>query len=112
MAPHGRIVALPDVLYEARYSIGAISASKRSEQVALATISIAIRDGGNASELLARAQNIGAGSRPMSKRDTARALYFIASCLRRNGDMRYKKYDRAAIRHDPFHLRARLLLMR
>jgi glycosyltransferase involved in cell wall biosynthesis len=112
MAALGRIVVLPDVLYEARFGIDAISASKRREQFALAAISIAIRNGGNAPELLEHARTIGAKPSPASRRHAADALYFIGSCLRRNGDMRYKKYARAAIRRDPFHLRAWLLLMR
>lgn len=108
----GRIVIVPEVLYEAAYGIGAISASKRHEQVALARIAIKLRDGGAMLPLLERARSIGEGTRRSTPSDAARALYFIASCLRRNGDMRYKQYARAALRRNPLHLRSWLLLMR
>lgn len=106
----GRVVVIPEVLYEAKFSVTSISASRRKEQVTLATIAIAHRDGGPDS-LLDRAREVGQGSAPASKNE-APALYFIASCLRRNGDMRYKRYARAAIRRNPLHLRAWLLLLR
>ena len=112
LAKRGRFAVVPEVLYETGYDIGAISAARRREQVALAEIAIAIRDGGDERELLERARAIGRGSRRSSPRDSARALYFIASCLRRNGDLRYKQYARAALRRDPLHLRSWLLLMR
>jgi glycosyltransferase involved in cell wall biosynthesis len=112
LAPEGRIVIVPEVLYEAAYGVGAISAGKRREQIALATIAIELRDGGDAPTLLERARSIGGHSRPASAGDAARALYFIASCLRRNGDLRYKHYARAALRRNPMHLRSWLLLMR
>jgi glycosyltransferase involved in cell wall biosynthesis len=111
-AQEGRIVVVPEVLYEATYGVGAISASRRSEQVALAAISIKLRDGRAMQPLLDEARSIGAKPRRSTPRDAARALYFIASCLRRNGDMRYKQYAREALRRNPLHLRSWLLLMR
>lgn len=112
LAARGRIAIIDKVLYEARYSIGAISASRRRQQVALAEIAIAIRDGGDERELLERARRVSDAAAPQSKRDAARALYFMASCLRRNGDLRYKQYARAAVGRDPLHLRSWLLLLR
>jgi glycosyltransferase involved in cell wall biosynthesis len=108
----GRIVILEDILYEATYDHMAISASKRRYQVALAGISIAIRDGGDPRSLLEKAVRIGEDAQPRTRRDEASSLYFLASCLRRNGDLRYKRYARDAIRHDPLNLRAWLLLLR
>ena len=111
IAKRGRVVVVGEVLYEARYSVGAISASRRREQIALAKIAIAMRDGADETESLAKARAL-SESAGEAKRDAAGALYFIASCLRRNGDMRYKQYARAALRRRPLHLRSWLLLMR
>jgi hypothetical protein len=112
LAARGRIMVVPEVLYEASYGVGTISASRRREQIALTKIALTIRDGGDEKALLDRARAAGVDAANASQRDAAGALYFIAACLRRNGDMRYKQYARAAVRSDPFHLRAWLLLMR
>ena len=109
LAPRGRIAILDEVLYEAQFALGSISASRRAEQLALAEIAIALRDGGPAS-LLDDARAIGAGRRRAAS--DAAGLYFIASCLRRNRDNRFRRYARAALRRDPLHLRAWLLLLR
>ncbi|MCU1229816.1 MAG: glycosyl transferase, partial [Acidobacteria bacterium] len=111
LAARGRIVVLDDVLYEARFETNAISAQRRDTQFALAAISIRLRDGGDPS-LLDDALAVSAGSRPRKPRDEAGAFYFLASCLRRNGDRRYRQYARAALRRNPLHLRSWLLLMR
>jgi glycosyltransferase involved in cell wall biosynthesis len=112
LARLGRIVVLEDVLYEATYDHAAISASRRSDQVELARISIALRDGGDQESLLEQARQTGAEASSRTRRDEARSLYFVASCLRRNGDLRYKQYARDAIRRDPLNVRAWLLLLR
>lgn len=112
LATQGRVVVVGDTLYEAVYETSAISASKRRDQIALAEIAIALRDGGDSEALLERARHTGTGPATRTRRDDARALYFIASCLRRNGDMRYKRYAREAVRRDPLHARAWLLLLR
>jgi glycosyltransferase involved in cell wall biosynthesis len=111
IAALGRIVVLSDTLYEARFETNAISAQRRDLQFALASISIRLRDGGDVS-LLDEARAIGAGSPPRKPRDEAGALYFLASCLHRNGDRRYRQYARAALRRNPLHLRSWFLLMR
>jgi glycosyltransferase involved in cell wall biosynthesis len=111
IAAVGRIVVLADTLYEARFETNAISAQRRDLQFALASISIRLRDGGDVS-LLDEARRIGAGPPPRKPRDEAGALYFLASCLRRNGDGRYRQYARAALRRNPLHLRSWFLLMR
>lgn len=111
MAGRGRIVVLPEILYEARFETNAISATRRNDQVALAKISIALRDGADPS-LLETARDIGRSTRTRRRSDDAAALYFVASCLRRNRNPSYKRYARAALRRNPFHLRSWLLLMR
>lgn len=97
MARHGRIAVVAEVLYEATISTGAISSRNRDEQIESARLSIAIRDGGDEAALLSRAAEI----RPRPGRagavSDARALYFMASCLRRNGDRAWRRYARAAL---------------
>lgn len=112
IAARGRVVVLDEILYEATYETSAISASRREDQFELARLAIAMRDGGDARQLLARARSIGAQPRRGGRGDEARALYFIASCLRRNGDRRYKRYAAMAVRRDPLYVRAWLLLVR
>ena len=114
LAPRGRIVFVPEVLYEVHYAPGDISAVRRNNQIELTTIALQIRDRpADANTLLARARAIHPARGDSSKRrDAARALYFIASCLRRNGDPRFRQYARAALRKNPLHLRAWLLLLR
>lgn len=112
LAAQGAIAIVPEVLYEATYDVGSISAARRADQIELARIALAIRDGGDEAALIQKARRIGTGSRERHKSDDAAALYFIASCLRRNGDARYRRYARAALRRDPLHLRAWLLLVR
>ena len=110
LAALGRVVVLPEILYEARFETSAISATRRNDQVALARIAIALRDGAD-SALLEAARDMGRSTRPRRGGETA-ALYFVASCLRRNRNPSYKRYARAALRRNPFHLRSWLLLMR
>jgi glycosyltransferase involved in cell wall biosynthesis len=112
IARHRRIAIVPEILYEASFDSGTISALRRDDQVALAKIAIAVRDGGDAAELLERARAIGAASHKPTRRQEAQVLYFIASCLRRNADRRYRRYAREALRRDPLLLRAWLLFLR
>jgi glycosyltransferase involved in cell wall biosynthesis len=111
LAGRGRVVVLPEILYEARFETNAISATRRGDQVALAGIAIALRDGAGPS-LLESAREIGSAPRTRRRRDETAALYFVASCLRRNRNPGYKRYARAVLRRNPFHLRSWLLLMR
>jgi len=97
MARLGKVAVVDDVLYDATIGTAAISSRNRAEQFESARLSIAIRDGGDEQALLARAAEI----RPQRGRrgvvSDARALYFIASCLRRNGDRAWRRYARAAL---------------
>ena len=97
MAALGDVCITPDVLYEARVDLGAISSTHRREQVASATLAIALRDGGDAS-LLEAVAAIRPQKRAQSRRAEVRALYFVASCLRRNRDPRWKGYISRAAR--------------
>lgn len=116
LAPLGRFEIVPEFLYYARFTTGSISASRRKEQMAAMGLAIMLRDAPRREDELletARRNPRSRGSSPSSgARSEARALYFIASCLRANGDVRYKKYAREALRCDPLHLRSWLLLLR
>jgi glycosyltransferase involved in cell wall biosynthesis len=116
MARLGRIAVVPEVLLETAIASGTISARRRADQFALAGIAIALRDGGDEQTLLARARAIGAErqqtQRGASASDEAKSLYFIASCLRRNRDARWRGYAKRAVRRDPLHLRSWLLLLK
>jgi glycosyltransferase involved in cell wall biosynthesis len=99
MAAHGRIAITPEALYEATLDTRAISSRHRDEQIACARIAIALRDGGDPRVLLAEAAAI----RPHASKKRrgvaeAKALYFIASCLRRNGDPAWRRYLGRAMR--------------
>lgn len=111
LAPLGEIWIDPEPLYEARIDATAISTAHRAAQFALAGIAIALRDGGDRDALLARAKGIVPRSRP-SRADEARGLYFIGSCLRRRGDLRWRTYIRRALSRNPLHWRALALLLR
>jgi hypothetical protein len=116
LARLGRIEFLPQVLYDAVIEPRAISAAFRGKQIETATISLALRDekltGSERQALLDRAAAIRPDRRRSARRDEASALYFIANCLRRNGDVRWRGYALAALRSNALHLRTWLLLLR
>jgi glycosyltransferase involved in cell wall biosynthesis len=116
LARLGRIALLPEVLYDAVIEPRAISANYREQQIESATLSLALRDErlseSDRRKLLDRASAIRPHRRPSVRRDEASALYFIANCLRRNGDVRWRGYALAALRSNAFHLRSWLLLLR
>lgn len=97
MAALGDVCISDEVLYEARIDVGAISSLYRSEQVASAALAIALRDGGDPS-LVEQAAAIRPEKRAQSRRTEVRALYFIASCLRRKNDPRWRRYASRAVR--------------
>lgn len=114
MARLGELAVVPDFLYEARVDVGSISASRRDEQVASAEIALRLRDTTSETErasLLQKAAEI-APRKARKPADDARALYFIASCLRRTRHPQWKRYARQALQRDPLYLRAWLLLLR
>ena len=113
LASRGRIGITPEILYEASVDQGAISGRNRREQIASAAIAIAIRDGGPEAELLDRAARIRPRpSRGTDRRRDSQALYFIASCLRRNGDPAWKRYLHDSLKTNPLQLRGWLMTVR
>jgi hypothetical protein len=112
MARLGRIVVVPEALYEATMEVSAISARNRTEQLEWARIALDLRHAADPEALLARAAAIGPQKRAASGRAEGDALYFIASCLRRRRDGRWRTYARGALRRNPAMLRAWLLFVR
>ncbi len=115
MAPLGRVVFVPEVLYEAQVDPGAISANNRTDQLALARIILRLRDDQSEErhrQLLAQAESTGSTGRRSTRRSDARALYFIASCLLRDRNPGWRSYARRALRRNPLLLRAWLLFVR
>jgi len=113
LAARGRIAIADEVLYTARVDVNAISATHRPQQIETAKLILAMRDEpGRAAELLARAATIRRPRRGRSRRAEARALYFIATCLRTQRDGRWRDYARRARARDPLFLRAWALLVR
>jgi len=107
LAKLGTIAVVPEVLFEVRFEPKAISGINRLEQLESARIAIALRDAppGKEAELLEEAAHITRRRRATSG-DEANALYFVASCLRRAHDSRWRRYAWRAVRRNPLHLRA------
>lgn len=101
LAKLGRIVIANDLLYEATFDAHGISGGQRAAQMIATKIAVELRDRGHRPELLEAAANI-----PRGRRDEAAGHYFIASCLLRNGDPRWRDYAKRAVRGNPLHLRA------
>jgi hypothetical protein len=114
MAPLGEIRVDPVVLYEVRIEVGTISSVYRPEQLASASLSIALRDAPESERvaLLRQAALIQPTGRTADSTAQANAEYFIASCLLRRRDGRWRGYAARALRRDPLHLRSWLLLLR
>jgi glycosyltransferase involved in cell wall biosynthesis len=115
LAQRGRVAITQETLYEAEIDARAISSRNRAEQAASAGIAIALRDGGDPTRLLPRAAAIrGAERRSIgrARRSEARAYYFMASCLRSNGDPAWRRYLSQSLRTNPLQLRGWILAVR
>jgi glycosyltransferase involved in cell wall biosynthesis len=106
LARLGRIAIAGEPLYEATFDAHGISGGQRAAQTIATAVAVQLRDRGPRAELLQAAANI-----PRGTRDDAAGHYFIASCLLRNGDPRWREYAKRAVRSNPFHLRAWLRLL-
>jgi glycosyltransferase involved in cell wall biosynthesis len=95
MAALGDICITNEVLYEASIDVRTISSVHRAEQIASAAVAIALRDGTGS---LADAAAIRPTMRALTRSSKAKALYFIASCLRRGNDPRWRGYAFRAVR--------------
>lgn len=104
LAARGTIGIARDVLYDMEFHAASISAASRDAQVRLTRIAVALRDGGNARQLLAEAAGVLPGGR--TKGNEAAALYFIGKCLLDQRNPKGRDYLRRAIASNPLHWRA------
>jgi hypothetical protein len=96
-------------------TVGSISSQHRAEQIACATLAIASRDATTDEErarLLREASRIRPRAEAVTRRLEARALHFIAACLRKQNDLRWRDYALQALRRYPLAVRTWLLLVR
>jgi glycosyltransferase involved in cell wall biosynthesis len=117
LASLGEVWIIPEILCEMVIAENTVSGRYRKQQLELLDIALALRDSSPSPEqqaaLLDRASRLRpSGKKPPSGAERARALYFIAACLRRRGDRRALVYARRALRANPLHLRSWFLLLR
>jgi len=108
---------IPKVLYQTCLSVGTISNIYRKEQIKTARIILECarlrRSGLSELSVLEKAGAIRPSSdKHIGRLDHARALYFIASCLKEGGNPQSKNYFWQAVMKFPLHLKSvvRLLL--
>jgi glycosyltransferase involved in cell wall biosynthesis len=116
LAEQGPHITMPEILYQASFSVGAISASYRKEQMAAAKLVLecARRRRSGASELpaLVRANHIRASKAETPGRlARAKALYFIGACLSNTDKREASNYFKRAIRTYPLHLKSAVRLV-
>jgi glycosyltransferase involved in cell wall biosynthesis len=104
LAKLGRFVILEEPLYDAVADPAGISSTSRPAQIRAAELIIAMRDGGDATTLLAEAARI--IPTPRTARGEASGLYFIARCLRARRSGTARSYLLRAVRRNPLHWRA------
>lgn len=108
LAERGRVLALPEVLYEATIAFDSISSRARASQIASAKLALecaAQRDrGADEGDSLQAAAAL-----PVATRDDAAsrgaAALFVAGCLRRRDPRAARKYYAMTIRNAPFEAR-------
>jgi glycosyltransferase involved in cell wall biosynthesis len=115
LAECGRHIALPEVLYEARFGLDSISGACRTEQIECAKMILECarlrRAGLSEAQVLARAAVIVPQRRAVQAADRAAALYFVGVCLRNRADPRARQYFRDALRANPLHLKSAVRLL-
>jgi hypothetical protein len=112
----GKHVVVPEILYQAAFTDGAVSGRYRKYQLSTTTIILECarlrRKGIDETPALKKAAEIRpAESGGGSRLDRARALYFIGSCLRRQANPAATTYFREAFRAFPLHLRAAVRML-
>ena len=115
MVEHGRHVAIPDLLYQATFTLGSISSLQRQRQIECATLILECarlrRDGQSDAPVLSKARLIVPQAGKASSTETASALYFVGTCLSNHRDPRARRYYREALRANPLHLRSAIRLL-
>jgi hypothetical protein len=107
----GRHEVVQEILYETVLVPGCISSRMRRLQVATKELILECMHQrmthGDDSELVDRVALIDGGMPRIDRRKTdAEFCYFIASCLREKDPLRSKHYFIAALKNNPFHLKA------
>lgn len=101
LAESGKFQASDEVLYTARITPGSISSAARASQEKLAALSAAAfhaRQRGESDQpILLEASKVLPMPGLPSRRNRAAGLYFIGEALRRNGDVRARRYLREAL---------------
>jgi glycosyltransferase involved in cell wall biosynthesis len=116
LAERGRLLAIPEILYEASITVESISGQYRKQQVELTKLILEgarlRRSGLNEQSTLDKAASIRPHVKHLSsRRRRAAALYFIGSCLRRRNNPRAVNYLRQALMSYPLHLKAAARLL-
>jgi hypothetical protein len=115
LAEAGRFQATQAVLYTARITPGSISTAARAQQERLAKLSRAAlearRRGETDDAIVAAAAEVRPVRGGASRRTRAAGLYFIGEALRRNGDVRARRYLVRALAAWPLSPRAWLRLL-
>jgi glycosyltransferase involved in cell wall biosynthesis len=104
MARLGTFAVVQEPSYEFVFEPRGISGGNRNAQRRLTEIAVALRDGGDPEELLARASTIRPAS--VTRQSEAAALYFVARCLRRQNNPKWRSVIRRAVTKNPLHWRA------
>jgi GT2 family glycosyltransferase len=111
----GCFCVIPQVLYRAGLHPGAISGMRSAEQRQLtrliAQLTAARRENRDESQLLAAAAQVRPAHTQDREQRLAQGNYFIGSCLRKRLPNMAMPYFREALRHDPWHWKARLRLL-
>ena len=116
LAEQGTHYVLPEMLYQAAVTVASISGLYRKEQVETAALileSAGLRRRGTSDEsALQQAQAIRPlPNRHRSRRERARALYFIGVCLKKRSNPQASAYFKAALRVYPLHLKSAAQLL-
>lgn len=116
LVERGRHIVIPETLYQASVTVGALSGLYRKEQIKLTKLIVESaklrRNGCFDQDILSQAASI----RPVNRRNKswvtrAKALYFIGSCLQRRNDHQSSYYFRQALKSYPFHLKSAIRLL-
>ena len=115
LAEVGRLLMLPDILFQVAFTPNSISGWHRSKQITLAKLFLECarlrRAGASEAEPLARAALIRPSGGRKSVSDLAAGLYFVGACLSKRGDPRARRYYWDALRANPLHFRSAIRLL-
>lgn len=106
----GQCLGTGQVHYQARLEAGSISSRRRGEQLRMANLALVCKfarsDVGSDELILARTAAPPVRKGALSRTERARFHYFVASCLRQQDPVAARPYFGAALRQNPFHVKA------